>query len=135
MPRRKSSWSPLCGQPLSGNRKREVVLSNTLGLNDCPDWVAQLLTEALFEAKHNENYISWAKASADGTRKREGRLRAELAAKKTPGTSPREFEEYVGKYFNSLKNIFIEVQLKGGRLSIAFSRSRFGSLGARTLEA
>lgn len=67
MPRRKSSWSPLCGQPLSGNRKREVVLSNTLGLNDCPDWVAQLLTEALFEAKHNEDYISRAKASADGT--------------------------------------------------------------------
>lgn len=97
-----------------------VVLSNTLGLNDCLDWVAQLLKEALFEAKHNEDYISWAKASADGTRKWEGRLRAELAAKKTPGTSPREFEEYVGKYFNSLKNMFIEVQLKDGRLSIAF---------------
>ncbi|KAL9627990.1 MAG: hypothetical protein Q9164_007425, partial [Protoblastenia rupestris] len=97
-----------------------VVLSNTLGLNDCPDWVAQMLTEALFESKDPHDFVAWAKASANSTRRWEGRIREKLDSERTPGTSPRPLEEYTGQYFNSLGNMFIEVKFKSDRLSIAF---------------
>ena len=42
-----------------------VVLSNSISLNDCADWVGQLILEALLDVEERNDYVNYAKESAD----------------------------------------------------------------------
>ncbi|ROV90339.1 hypothetical protein VMCG_09751 [Cytospora schulzeri] len=97
-----------------------VVMSNSLALNDCPDWVMQLLLEEILEAPDRNNFIAYSKTSAQSTLGwYEKTIKALKDAQKT-GTSPsKPLEDYVGTYWNKKRHIKVNVTLKDGKLSWA----------------
>lgn len=42
-----------------------VVLGNGYGLSDAPDWIAQLIIEALFETESKTDYVALAREAAE----------------------------------------------------------------------
>ncbi|KAK3935639.1 beta-lactamase/transpeptidase-like protein [Diplogelasinospora grovesii] len=73
-----------------------VVLSNTFALCDAPDWIAQFLVEASQNARtHHVN------------------TRKILAEERTLGAKPRELSKYVGRYYNSIGNFYLDVAVHG----------------------
>ena len=93
-----------------------VILTNSLTLNDTPDWVGQLILEELLEVPHRNNYIKAAEASVAENAKWYPTTIGELHREQENGTSPRSLEDYVGTYWNELHVFKIEVTLEEGSL-------------------
>ncbi|KAJ5199240.1 hypothetical protein N7491_000204 [Penicillium cf. griseofulvum] len=95
-----------------------VVLSNSLALNDVPDWVGQLLLEELLEVPKSEknDYIEAAHTSVAENLKWYPALVEELSEARKNGTSPRALEEYVGTYWDNINVFKIVVTLVDNKL-------------------
>lgn len=97
-----------------------VVATNSLGLNDCPDWIVQMLLEEILEAPIRNDYISAARTSVKTTLDWYERTTKSLDDQKTPGTTPSNpLEDYVGVYWNKKRYIKIVVTLSDDKLSWA----------------
>ena len=88
-----------------------VVLSNSISLNDCADWVGQLILEALLDVKQPNDYIKYAQESADGQLAKFPSMQASLEESRIPHTKPKELGAYVGRYYNQIRDFFIEVTM------------------------
>lgn len=86
-----------------------VVLTNSLGISDCADWVGQLLIETLLDSKEKNDYVDPARRSAARHLSLFDEVEKDLAEENQDGTSPRPISEYVGKYWNLAGNWFIEI--------------------------
>ena len=42
-----------------------VVLQSAVALNDCPDWVSQLLIETIFDVPQQNDFVQLARAGAE----------------------------------------------------------------------
>ncbi|CDM30445.1 hypothetical protein DTO013E5_2597 [Penicillium roqueforti] len=95
-----------------------VVLSNSLALNDVPDWVGQLILEELLEVPESErnDYIEAAHISVAESLKWYPALVGELGSARKNGTSPRALEEYVGTYWDNINVFKIVVNLVDNKL-------------------
>jgi len=97
-----------------------VVASNSLALNDCPDWIMQLLLEQLLDAPRRNDYIAAAKTSAHSTLQWYDTTVKALRDQQNTGTTPsRALGDYVGTYWNKKRYIKIEVSLEKDKLSWA----------------
>lgn len=96
-----------------------VVMSNTLSLNDCPDWVLQLLIEEILDAPYRNDYIEFAKRSRNATIWRHNEIGAYLERKRVKGTYPKPLDAYVGTYWNAQRYLKIKVTLSNGKLAWA----------------
>ena len=90
-----------------------VVLTNTLGLNDCADWVGQLILETLMNVGEPQDYIEWARDSAIHALTWHTILKRELEKHRIPDTYPRDLEQYVGTYINKRDLIKLVVTHEG----------------------
>lgn len=97
-----------------------VILTNSLTLNDTPDWVGQLILEELLEVPERNEYIKAARESVAENAQWYTRTMAELQNEKKNGTSPRKLEDYVGTYWDGPYVFKIEVTLEDGTLYWAF---------------
>ena len=61
-----------------------VVLTNSISLNDCADWVGQLILEALLDVEERNDYVKYAKESADAHLARYPAIRASFEASRIP---------------------------------------------------
>lgn len=86
-----------------------VVMTNTLALNDCADWVGQLVLEALIETKDKNDYIELARRSVASSLAWHSTVEAALKKIQTLGTSPRNLDDYTGTYTDSINVMKIEV--------------------------
>lgn len=86
-----------------------VVMTNTLALNDCADWVGQLVLETLIGVKDKNDYLELSRKSVASSLAWHSTVEAALKKKQVLGTSPRNLEEYTGTYTNSIKTMKIEV--------------------------
>lgn len=84
-------------------RSSIVVMTNSLSLNDCPDWVGQLVLEEMLEVPHTKrnDYLKAARVSADKTLAWYASVSAELKVNQTGDTSHRPLVEYQGEYWNT----------------------------------
>ncbi|KAH6981351.1 beta-lactamase/transpeptidase-like protein [Ilyonectria sp. MPI-CAGE-AT-0026] len=73
-----------------------VVLNNTLALTDVPDFVGQMLIEAVLGEPNPNDYVSLAKQTAETHLKRYPEMRALMAKDQKQGTPCRPLEQYVG---------------------------------------
>jgi CubicO group peptidase (beta-lactamase class C family) len=94
-----------------------VVMTNALALNDCPDWINQLILEEILEAPVRNDYISVAKKSAAKTLEWYPDTLRDLESLKKPGTASRPLEAFVGTYWNKKKYFRVDVELHDGELS------------------
>ena len=85
-----------------------LVMTNTLALNDCADWVGQLVLETLLGIRDKNDYLELARSVAMSMF---WHITVEAALKKNQvhGTSPLKIEEYTGTYTNSIKAMKIGV--------------------------
>lgn len=99
-----------------------VVLSNSISLNDCADWVGQLILEALLDVEERNDYRKYAEESAAAHLAKFPAMHDSLEAQRVPGTEPKMREAYLGKYYNQIGDFYIEIaagrQSKG--LQLAF---------------
>jgi CubicO group peptidase (beta-lactamase class C family) len=86
-----------------------VVMQNSLGLTDAADWISSLLLDALLTGRPGYDYLALAKRAAGNWGKRMVQVETTLATEQIPDTKPRELGEYIGRYWNGIKNWLIEV--------------------------
>lgn len=89
------------------------VLSNAMGLNDCPDWIIQLIVEEILGSPERNDYIAAARRSAAVTLDWYPRTLADLEKTRTADEvgPARPVREYVGTYWNRKRYAKIEVSL------------------------
>lgn len=88
-----------------------VVLTNSLALNDCPDWVGQLVLEELLGVTDKNDYVRAAETSVAETLNWYPNVLRELQKEQKPNTSPRSLDEYTGVYWNAIRAMKIVVTL------------------------
>lgn len=93
-----------------------VIMTNSLALNDCPDWVMQLVLEQLLDAPQRNDYIAAAKTSIYASLDWHQMTADSLYAKRKNGPSTTPYEAYVGTYWNKQRYLKIEVTMKGWTL-------------------
>ena len=98
-----------------------VVLQSGVALNDCPDWVAQQLIETIFDVPELNGFVELAQDSAKRMLALVPSMHLTLDSQRVQNTKPSfDLGQYVGRYFNPIKNLFVEVtQLEDG-LHLAF---------------
>ena len=97
-----------------------VVLSNALANNDVADWLGQLILETILDVPKPNDYLELAKISAKNSSARWPKIKADLERERTPGTSPKSLECYVGKYYNKAENFCLEIEHRGDSLTMCF---------------
>ncbi|GAP92040.2 putative d- protein [Rosellinia necatrix] len=93
-----------------------VVMTNSLSLNDCSDWVLQLVLEQLLDSPQRNDYIAAAQTSADQTLQWYGNTVSSLDDERKNGTAPKALEAYVGTYWNKQRYLKVDVTINDGRL-------------------
>ncbi|KAG4415579.1 hypothetical protein IFR04_011299 [Cadophora malorum] len=97
-----------------------VVLSNTLALNDCADWVGQLLVETVLGVDEAKNdYLQITKDTVASALAWYTPMAKELRENRSL-EMPRNPQEYAGIYYNEAETIHIDVYSDGKKLSFAF---------------
>ncbi|KAK2740665.1 hypothetical protein FQN57_006035 [Myotisia sp. PD_48] len=87
-----------------------VVLTNALAKNDCADWLAQLILEALLGIHDKNDYEKIAEDSAWASINNWKAMEQRLAHNRTSGTTPTvPIASFVGEYYNEANNLFLEV--------------------------
>ncbi|KAI8722774.1 Beta-lactamase domain-containing protein [Fusarium sp. LHS14.1] len=103
-----------------------VVWTNSLSLNDGSRYINDLVIEALLDNLDNaHDYVKLARKSVELAMKRVEGIQNELVDGRTRSEPCRPLESYVGRYFNAVKNFFIDVRLNDqGNLHISFMRRK-----------
>jgi hypothetical protein len=109
---------------LPGSNSAVVVLTNSIQLNEAADWVGELLLETLLDSPNPHDYKLLAKESADSFVAKFPAMIKELEEQRVQGTAAKPLHAYVGKYYNSIHNFFIEISLVNDSLYLAFQGGR-----------
>ena len=98
-----------------------VVLQSANSLNDCPDWVAQLLVETVFDFPEKENWLQLARTSAQSALLLVPSMKKKLDQIRVPNTRPSfPLHDYCGRYQSPLKRFFLDVYPFEDGLGVAF---------------
>jgi CubicO group peptidase (beta-lactamase class C family) len=97
-----------------------VFLANTTPLCDIADWTTQLLTQTLFDFPEKNDYVHWVSKTVEAELAWHSRITSDMERSRKPGTSPRSFDEYVGRYVNAAGNLLLETKSKDDKLFILF---------------
>ena len=108
---------PYSGEVLFPETERGIiVLCNTTPLCDLADWMTQLHTQILFDFPRKVNIVHWVQKTADAELKWHERIASDMQRNHKPGAGSRNLEEYVGRYFNETRMLFMDVDLVDGKL-------------------
>lgn len=88
-----------------------VVLSNTFGLADTPDWVGQLLLEAILDVqeKHKVDFVAYARKTRAAALAPHPATQRKLIAEQVHGTTSKPLSAYVGRYVNSRGYFHVDI--------------------------
>lgn len=98
---------------LSETQSVIIVLTNSLALIDCPNWVGQLLLEELLDVHEMNDYVELSKVSAPNTLKWYPSVVEELRKAQKPNTTHKPLDDYVGMYWNKTGYMKIEITRDG----------------------
>lgn len=86
-----------------------VVLTNTISLGDQADWIAQALSQTLFDDKPKIDWIALSKRTRDELLDKYHQMQEEVMAKKSNKPPPRDLAEYCGDYYDDTGIFFFRV--------------------------
>jgi len=104
---------------LRDNESAIVALTNTLALNDTPDWVDQLVLEELLEVPDRNDYVAAAETSIVENVNWYSSTIEELTKDCKPDTSPKNPEDYTGTYWDAIHIVKIDLSLEDDTLYLA----------------
>ncbi len=93
-----------------------VVLSNSLGKTDAPDWIGQLLVEAIIEEENPHDFVEIAKTTIGIHLGQYPKLQKKMDDAQPVGTPIKPLQSYVGRYWNSIDTFFVDVAAEGEQL-------------------
>ena len=102
-----------------------IVLGNGFDLCDTPDWIGQILLEALLDAPEPNDYIDLARRASANALSHHPPTTEKLAAEQERDTPVKPLEEYAGKYFNKAGNFFLEVTVSGDGTGLVMAPQGF----------
>lgn len=105
-------------------RTAVVVLTNSLARNDAADWLGQLIVEAILDNPYKNDYVELAKQSAETSIALWSQMARNLEEGRDPNTPRRPNWEYVGSYYNVVKDYYIEVFEKDQELFMCHQGDR-----------
>lgn len=99
-----------------------VVLTNSISLNDCADWVGQLILETVVGTTRPNDYQGYAQESSDNHLAKFPLMQKTLDEQQVKDTSPKPLKAYIGRYYNAIEdfNIKISVKPSNENLELAF---------------
>lgn len=98
-----------------------VVLQNGNSLNDCPDWIAQLLIETVFNFPKGNDWLELARASSRNALALVPSLTRELGRHRVHSTKPSfPLHAYCGRYQSPFSDFFVEISQREEGLFVAF---------------
>lgn len=98
-----------------------VVLADSVGLANKMRLLSQILIEMPFENKCNpEEYLETARSGSARNIKFVGNTHKALLDQKTSPEPCRPISAYVGRYYNSLSNYFIDIKGSSHGLQVAY---------------
>jgi CubicO group peptidase (beta-lactamase class C family) len=96
-----------------------VVLANSFDLYDTPDFIGQLIVEAIIDSPDPVNFVPIAKKTVQNALSHHSDMNAQLVRERIPGTEARPLTDYVGHYHSDEGNDFgIDVNIKGNELRV-----------------
>ncbi|MCJ1246225.1 hypothetical protein MMC30_003431 [Trapelia coarctata] len=97
-----------------------IVLTNSLANNDCADWIGQLLLETVLDNSDKNDYVKLATESVAVYRSMWSELGPELDKARVPNTTAQPVKAYTGKYYNAIRNWFVEIEAVDNCLEFKF---------------
>ncbi|KAE9371786.1 putative D-aminoacylase [Stipitochalara longipes BDJ] len=97
-----------------------VVLSNTLALTDVPYFVGQLLIEAILAEPKPTDFVSLTRETVRKHLRHYPEMRSKMTTERQNGTAVRPLDSYVGRYFNSISTLFIDISQHHNGLLMTF---------------
>lgn len=97
---------------LPSTKSAIVVLTNSISLNDCADWVGQLILETMLGTTRPNDYQGYAQESSDKHIAKFPSMQKSLEEQQIKGTSPKPLEAYIGNYSNSIDDFVIKISIK-----------------------
>ncbi|CAF9904097.1 MAG: hypothetical protein ALECFALPRED_004843 [Alectoria fallacina] len=98
-----------------------VVLQSANSLNDCPDWIAQLLIETVFDFPEKNDWLELARASARSALALVPSMKVKLDNGRWPNTRPSfPLNAYCGRYRSPFRGFYLEVSQHEDGLLVAF---------------
>ena len=91
---------------LPETRSAIVVLGNSFDLGDTPDWISQLLLEALLDAPERNDFVDLARRTSANALSHYPPIIEKLAKEQQKGTKMRPLEHYCGKILQRTRQLF-----------------------------
>ena len=112
------------------SRTAIVVMTNSMSNNDAADWLGQLLLEAVLDNPDQNDYVKLARSSVETSNKLWPQMASELEDARIPDTDARELSDYIGSYYNVIKDWHMELWVEGNELYMCHQgdRSQFHRL-------
>jgi hypothetical protein len=85
--------------------------------------IGQLSVERIIEEKEPNDFVQLAKDSKVGLLRNYASVKAELEEGKTEKPPSRKLEEYVGRYWNGIRDFFLGVSVSGCQLRMTLQGS------------
>lgn len=104
-----------------------VVLTNGIGLADAADWLGQAVLQALLEPTAQPiDYLDWSERTVAKLHGHYEEMTQQIREEREPGTQPRGLWQYLGRYFNDLRNFYVEIVPRGlSTLMLSFQGQNF----------
>ncbi|KAI4088601.1 MAG: hypothetical protein LQ344_005939 [Seirophora lacunosa] len=109
---------------IPSTRTAIVVLTNSMSNNDAADWLGQLLLETVLDNSEPNDYVELARTSVETSNRLWSQMAEELEDARIPDTPVRELSEYVGSYYNVVKDWHMEVWVGEGKLYMCHQDDR-----------
>ena len=101
-----------------------VVLTNSMAKNDAADWLGQAIVEAIIDNQDKNDYVMLAKESAKTSIDLWSQMAEKLEADRVPNTPQRRVSEYIGSYYNEIKDYYLDIFEENGELLLSHQGDR-----------
>lgn len=99
---------------IPGTSSSIVVLSNTLGNQDLPDWIGLLLLEALLDVPDPIDFIPYAMEAGNSWALGFPQMKKALDEGRNLQSPMRQLATYVGRYWNKVHTWYFDIFQEGG---------------------
>lgn len=93
-----------------------VVLSNSLGTTDAPDWIGQLLVESIVGETDPHDFIDITRRTRDIHLTNYPQLKRRMDEEQLPESPMKPLQAYAGRYKNSIGTFVIDIAVNGDGL-------------------
>ena len=86
-----------------------VMMTNSMSNNDAADWLGQFVLKTILDNSDRNDYVELTRSSVEASNNLWPQMAENLKRCRIPDTPLRELSDYVGSYYNVIKDWHMEV--------------------------